>query len=60
MPTYEYECTDPTCQHTWEEEQSIKADPLKKCPKCSLDTAKRLVSSSSFILQGEGWFKDGY
>jgi putative FmdB family regulatory protein len=31
MPTYEYVCE--SCGNEWEAEQSIKADPLKDCPK---------------------------
>ena len=58
MPTYEYTCTE--CQHNWEEEQSIKDEPLTKCVKCGKNSAKRLISKTSFILKGGGWFKDGY
>jgi putative FmdB family regulatory protein len=57
--TYEYECTNPTCKHTWEEEQRITAQSIRMCPKCKSQTAKRLISKSAFILNGEGWFKSG-
>lgn len=56
--TYEYECT--TCSHQWESEQSIKDAPLKVCVKCGKESAKRLISKSSFILNGGGWAKDNY
>jgi len=56
--TYEYTCT--TCSHEWEAEQSIKDEALKNCPNCSRATAKRLISKSSFVLQGSGWAKDNY
>ncbi len=56
--TYEYTCT--SCNHEWEAEQSIKDDALKFCPNCSRETAKRLISKSSFVLQGSGWAKDNY
>lgn len=55
--TYEYECA--SCQKKWDEEQSIKDAPIKKCPHCKSDTAKRLISSGNFILNGSGWFKTG-
>lgn len=55
--TYEYECT--TCQAKWECEQSIKDEPVKICPLCKNETAKRLISTGNFILQGSGWFKSG-
>lgn len=56
--TYEYACT--SCNHEWESEQSIKDEPLKVCPNCGKETAKRLISKSSFVLQGSGWAKDNY
>lgn len=67
MPTYEYICE---LGHEFEVEQSIKDDPIKVCPevipfsdpdfeKCEAP-AKRLISQTSFILKGGGWFKDGY
>jgi len=42
MPTYEHLCT--TCNHEWEDEYSIKADPPKICPQCNAETVKRLIS----------------
>ena len=56
--TYEYTCT--SCDHEWEAEQSIKDESLKVCPNCGKETAKRLISKSSFVLQGSGWAKDNY
>ena len=57
--TYEYACT--ACGHEWEAEQSIREDPLKKCPKCGKNQAKRQVSrGAGFILKGGGWYADGY
>lgn len=61
MPTYDYMCTDETCDHHWEAEHSISADPIKECPLCKKETAKRLISGgSNFILKGGGWFSDSY
>lgn len=57
MPTYEYKCD--ACDHTFEAEQSIKDEPLKRCPKCEKDALKRLISGANFTLQGRGWFKTG-
>jgi putative FmdB family regulatory protein len=57
--TYEYVCT--ACGHEWEAEQPISADPLKKCPSCKRNKAKRQVSGGAgFILKGGGWYADGY
>ena len=58
MPVYEYQCT--ACQHEFEREQRISEDPIKKCPKCSKQKAKRLISRTSFVLKGGGWYGDLY
>jgi putative FmdB family regulatory protein len=57
--TYDYRCE--TCDHMWEEEQKISEAPVKLCPSCKAQAAKRLISKASpFILKGKGWYKDGY
>jgi putative FmdB family regulatory protein len=59
MPTYDYICT--SCGNAWELEQRIVEDPVKRCPKCGADTAKRQISQGAgFILKGGGWYADGY
>lgn len=58
MPTYEYGCE--ACGKTWELEQRISEDPIKKCPKCGKLKAKRLISGGNFMLKGGGWYADGY
>lgn len=57
MPIYEYHCK--SCKKTFEEVQKISDDPLTECPSCG-KRVKRLISSTSFTLKGEGWYKDGY
>jgi putative FmdB family regulatory protein len=57
--TYDYICE--ACKHEWEEDQKITADPIAICPQCGKETAKRLISGGTgFILNGGGWYKDGY
>jgi putative FmdB family regulatory protein len=56
MPTYEYECTK---GHRFEVEQSMRDPALKRCKVCR-SKAQRLISASSFILKGGGWYSDGY
>ncbi len=57
--TYEYICT--SCGHEWEATQSINDKPLKKCPTCGKQTAKRQISGGTgFVLKGGGWYADGY
>ena len=59
MPTYEYACS--SCAHEWEFEQSIKEEPLKECPRCHDQTARRQISrGTGFILKGSGWYSDLY
>lgn len=57
--TYEYVCT--ACDHEWEASQPISAAPLKTCPQCQQETAKRQVSGGTgFVLKGGGWYADLY
>jgi putative FmdB family regulatory protein len=58
MPTYEYACA--ACKNEWEVEQRISAEPIKKCPKCGKNKARRLIGSGNFILKGGGWYSDLY
>jgi len=56
--TYEYHCK--FCGHEFETVQSIKDNPLEKCPRCNSNTLQRLISVSTFVLKGEGWAADNY
>jgi putative FmdB family regulatory protein len=58
MPTYEYACD--ACHHAFEQFQSIKDDPIRRCPKCKKDTARRMIAGTGFILKGGGWYSDLY
>ena len=58
MPIYEYRCND--CKKTFEVIQKFSDDPIKECIHCSGVKVKKLISQSSFILKGGGWFQDGY
>jgi putative FmdB family regulatory protein len=58
MPTYDYSCDN--CGHEFEREQRITEKPLKKCPKCGKDEARRMIGGSGFILKGGGWESDLY
>ncbi|MBU1610967.1 MAG: zinc ribbon domain-containing protein [Proteobacteria bacterium] len=57
MPIYEYECQD--CKQIFEEWQSGFEDKVLECPVCGAD-AKRLISNTSFILKGSGWYVTDY
>ncbi len=59
MPTYEYGCD--ACGFTFEREQRITEDPLKKCPNCGKMKLRRLITGGTgFILKGGGWYSDLY
>ncbi|MEQ9407493.1 MAG: zinc ribbon domain-containing protein [Fuerstiella sp.] len=59
MPTYEYRCD--ACDHEWEEFQSIKADPTRKCPDCRRMKARRIISAGGGILfKGSGFYQTDY
>ena len=58
MPIYEYRCT--ACGHEMEAIQRISADPLSTCPTCGKDALKRLISQTSFMLKGGGWYATDY
>ena len=59
MPTYDYQCTN--CGFQFELFQNIFADPIKKCPECSMDKAVRLISGGSgLIFKGTGFYVTDY
>ena len=58
MPIYEYRCAD--CGHEMEAIQKISADPLTSCPQCGSEGLKRLISQTSFMLKGGGWYATDY
>lgn len=59
MPTYEYQCS--ACSHRFEQFQSIKADPLRKCPACGKARLERLIGTGAAILfKGSGFYETDY
>jgi putative FmdB family regulatory protein len=58
MPIYEYACPD--CGHKFDEIQKFTDDPISVCPKCAATNVKKLISATSFVLKGGGWYKDHY
>ncbi|RMG59413.1 MAG: zinc ribbon domain-containing protein [Deltaproteobacteria bacterium] len=57
MPIYEYRCRK--CGNEFEVMQRITESPLKKCPSCG-GRVDRLISNTSFILKGTGWYATDY
>ena len=59
MPIYEYGCQG--CGHTFERLQKVSDAPIEDCPECEAGgSVKKLISRSSFVLKGGGWYKDHY
>jgi putative FmdB family regulatory protein len=59
MPTYEYQCD--ACDHSFEEFQSMKDEPLTKCPQCGKKKLRRLFGSGAAILfRGSGFYQTDY
>ena len=59
MPTYEYACSK--CGHQFEQFQSMRDDPLRKCPKCGKQALKRLVGGGAgLIFKGSGFYITDY
>ena len=56
MPIYEYQCHK--CG-VFEVTQRITESPLKKCPTCK-GKVERILSRSSFVLKGSGWYATDY
>lgn len=59
MPIYEYSC--PKCRRSFEEwiRSSDEADKDQPCPDCGT-ASPRMLSNTSFILKGGGWFASSY
>jgi putative FmdB family regulatory protein len=58
MPTYPYEC--PKCKVEFEKKRKISDPPLRECPTEGCDgEPNRLIGQTSFVLNGQGWFKSG-
>ncbi len=58
MPIYEYICND--CGKTFEVIQKFSDKPVKKCSHCSGNRVEKVISQSSFVLKGTGWYATDY
>lgn len=56
MPIYEYVCKK--CGQ-FEVTQRITEPALRKCPTCK-GKVERILSRSSFVLKGSGWYATDY
>lgn len=59
MPIYEYECSK--CHQTSDALQKVNDPAPETCPRCGAHgTLSRLLSRTSFVLKGGGWYADLY
>lgn len=57
MPIYEYCCSD--CEQIFEEWQRKHDVDTAPCPVCGAE-ATRIMSNTSFVLKGTGWYVTDY
>ncbi len=58
MPIYEYKCEH--CGDTFEVLQKFNENPLTECILCHKGPVKKLISVSSFVLKGSGFYVNDY
>ncbi len=58
MPTYEYVCRK--CGHEFEQFQSIKDEPLKRCPKCKGAVKRKIGTGGGLLFKGSGFYITDY
>ena len=54
MPIYEYHCA--SCGFQKEFLQKMSDPVMTKCPECSKETLKKMVTAAAFQLKGSGWY----
>lgn len=57
MPVYEYKCGK--CGEQFEVMQKITDSPLTVCDSCGGEL-KKLITNTSFVLKGGGWYVTDY
>ncbi|MDQ3716598.1 MAG: FmdB family transcriptional regulator [Actinomycetota bacterium] len=57
MPTYQYACTDPACDHRFEQFQSFTDAALTDCPVCS-GRLRKVYGSVGVVFKGSGFYRN--
>lgn len=57
MPIYEYVCD--SCGHKFDIIQKMSDSSIQTCDNCG-KKAKRVISQTSFMLKGTGWYTTDY
>jgi putative FmdB family regulatory protein len=53
MPVYEYECEQ--CGKHFDRIQSVRDEPIRRCPECS-GTVHKVFHPAGIIFKGSGWY----
>src|SRR5512145_2037395 len=54
MPIYTYRCEN--CGVQFERHQSFSDEPLKRCPECSKNSLRKVLTPAGIIFKGSGWY----
>jgi putative FmdB family regulatory protein len=54
MPLYAYECR--ACGAEFERQQSFDDEPVRVCPVCGTEAARRLITPVGIIFKGPGFY----
>jgi len=57
VPTYQYACTDPACDHRFEQFQSFTDAALTDCPICS-SRLRKVYGSVGVVFKGSGFYRN--
>ena len=55
MPLYAYKCDN--CGVQFDKLQKFTDKPIKRCPECNKNSAKRVIQPAGIIFKGSGWYK---
>ena len=58
MPVYEYECG--ACRGRFEATLKFSDPALTECRICNASNVRKLLSNTSFVLKGGGWYVTDY
>lgn len=58
MPLYEYHCD--ACDSDFELMRRVTDESQPTCVECGSGAVRRVVSQSSFVLKGSGWYVTDY
>jgi len=58
MPNYEYECK--SCGGRFEVIQKFSDPLLRVCKLCNAENLQKVLSPTSFVLKGNGWYATDY